>query len=334
MEIPFISEAVVSELLTVKDAITVIERALRDQADGRAQNLPRQRLRVGSASLHMLAASWEGGGVYGQKVYSVGPGGSQFWVLLYRIDGRPYALVEAQRLGQVRTGAATGVATRALARSDAKRVGVIGSGYQMRSQVEAVCEVRSISEIRAWSPTRERLEAFCDEMSERVELPIRPAKSASDAVAEADIIVTLTTAAIPVLTGADVKPGTHLNVAGSNQVVRREVDVDVVRRASCVVTDDVEQARIESGDLIAAVAESALHWKAVQRLADVVAKPSLGRARGEDITLFKSHGVGLWDIATAVWVAEQAIASGRSTTVSLATGPDNTAPARFRGIGT
>lgn len=334
MEIPFISEAVVAELLSVRDAMEPIERALRDQARGHAENLPRQRLHVGTASLHMLAASWAGGGVYGQKVYSIGAGGAQFWVLLYRTDGRPYALIEAQRLGQVRTGAATGVATRALARPDASRVGVIGSGYQMRSQVEAICAVRPVEEVRAWSPTRERLQAFCSEMSNRLGLPVRAARSATEAVAEADIVVTLTTASTPVLGGEDLQSGTHLNICGSNRIQSREVGADVVRMAACVVTDDVEQARIESGDLVGAVADGALQWDAVQRLADVVADPSSGRKRDQDITLFKSHGVGLWDVAVAAWIAERAIASERFVRVPLATGPDVLAPALFHGTTT
>lgn len=331
MGLPFISEAVVAELLTMGDAITVIERAMRDQASGKAENIPRHRLRLGSSSLNMLAASWEGGGVYGQKVYSVGSGGSQFWVLLYHADGRPYALVEAQRLGQVRTGAATGVATRALARPNAQRVGVIGSGYQMRTQLEAVCLVRPIVEVRAWSPTRERLRVFCDEMSGRLGVLVRPADSITEAVEGADIIITLTTSPTPVLTGAEVLEGVHLNVAGSNHPVHREVDSDVLRRATCIITDDLEQARAESGDLIAAVAEGTMGWETVQRLADVVMTPSLGRMRDEDITLFKSHGIGLWDVATAAWVAERAITTGRSATVDLASGPDALAPLRFYG---
>ena len=329
MGIPFISEAVVSELLTVKDAISVLERALKDQANDRAENLPRQRLQVGKASLNMLAASWEGGGVYGQKVYSVGPEGSQFWVLLYHTNGTPYALVEAQRLGQIRTGAATGVATRALARTDAKRLGVIGSGYQMRSQVEAICAVRPVQEVRAWSPTRERLQTFCNEMSDRLGVPVRPANSASDAVTQADIVAVLTTASSPVLFGTDIRPGMHINLAGSNHAARREVNAEVIRRAVHVVTDDLAQARTESGDLIGAVNEGALNWEAVRRLADVVANPHFGRSRPEEVSVFKSHGIGLWDVATAAWIAEKAIALGKHADVGLATGPDAAAPARF-----
>jgi alanine dehydrogenase len=327
--LPFISEAAVAEVLTVSDAILVIDRVMRDQAAGLAENSPRQRLRVGEASLHMLAASWEGGGVYGQKVYSVGPGGSQFWVLLYHSDGRPFALVEAQRLGQIRTGAATGVATRALARDDSRRVGVIGSGYQMRTQLEAVCSVRPIDEVLAWSPNAQRLEIFCREMSKRLGIPVRPAPSPGKAVAGADVVITLTTAHTPLLTAEDVQAGMHLNVAGSNHPDRREVDSSLIARASSVVTDDVDQARVESGDLIAAVTEGALQWETVQRLAEVVVEPKLGRGSGEDVSLFKSHGIGLWDVATAAWVAEMAVAAGLARSIDIASGPDSLAPQRF-----
>lgn len=329
MSIPFISEAVVNELIRVQDVIPVIEQAMRDQARGLARNIPRQRLKIGEASLNMLAAAWEGGGVYGQKMYSVGPGGAQFWVLLYRSDGRPYAIVEAQRLGQVRTGAATGVATRALANPDAHHVGLVGSGYQMRTQLQAVCAVRPIDEVRAWSPTAERLNAFCAEMTDVLGVPVRPARSAAEAVKDVDIVVTLTTAKEPVIAADHIAPGTHLNVAGANHPERREVHSSVVERASLVVTDDVEQAHVESGDLLAAVRDGALRWEDVGRLADVVADPASVRTSATDITLFKSHGIGLWDVAAAQWVAEKAIATNRATMVELATGPDASAPQRF-----
>lgn len=329
MGIPFISEAVVDDLISVKEAIPVIEQAMLDQARGLAFNVPRQRIKVGDASLNMLAASWEGGSVYGQKVYSVGPGGAQFWVLLYHSDGRPLAIVEAQRLGQVRTGAATGVATRALANQDAHRVGLLGSGYQMRTQLEAICAVRPVDEVKAWSPTAERLNTFCLQMSDAVGVPVNPTRSATDAVTDVDIVVTLTTAKDPIVAADDIAHGTHVNVAGSNHATRREVHSDVVGRASCVVTDDLEQAHVESGDLLAAVRDGALHWNEIVRLADAVADPANCRKSVTDVTLFKSHGIGLWDVAVAKWVAEKAIATSRATEVELATGPDISAPARF-----
>lgn len=333
MAVPFIREAAVAQILTVEDSIAVVERALCDQAVGKAENLPRQRLKVGSASLHMLAASWEGEGVYGQKIYSVGPEGSQFWVLLYHADGRPYAILEAQRLGQIRTGAASGIATRALARKDSRRVGVIGSGYQMRTQLEAVCSVRPIEAVKAWSPNAERLQTFCDEMSESLHLPVSAATSAAEAVIDADVIVTLTTAASPVLRGGEVREGVHLNIAGSNRPDRREVDATLFRRANCVVTDDIAQARTESGDLISAIDEGALTWESVRRLSDVVADPDAGRLTATDITLFKSHGIGLWDIAAASFVAERAIEQGLASQIEIDSGPDVLAPKRFRGRG-
>lgn len=331
--LPFIDEVAVAQLLSVPMAIDAIEAAMRDLATGNAENVPRQRVSVPGASLNMLAASWIGAGVYGQKVYSVGPGGSQFWVLLYHADGRPYAVVAAQRLGRIRTGAATGVAARALARSDSRTLGVIGTGYQMRTQVEAVCAVLPIEQVRAWSPTASRREAFCEELADELGVPVSSAGSAEAAVRGADIVVTLTTSAEPVLPAAALEPGMHVTAAGSNHATRRELGTEAVRRADVVVADDIRQARAEAGDLIMAAAEGALAWDDVLPLATVVADPSRARRRDSDITLFKSIGIGLWDIACASRVAEAAIRAGRFRELDLLSGADADAPARFhRGI--
>lgn len=329
ISLPFIDEVAVGQLLSVPVAIEAIENAMRDLGTGKAENAPRQRLKVDKASLNMLAASWDSGGVYGQKIYSVGPAGSMFLVLLYHSDGRPYAIVSAQRLGRIRTGAATGVASRALARPDSRVLGVIGTGYQMRTQIEAVCTVLPIEQVQAWSPTATSRELFCDEMTTNLGIPVASADSAEAAVEGADVVVTLTTAATPVLPSSAVRSGMHITAAGSNQAARRELESETIRRANLVVADDLRQARTEAGDLIIAASEGALMWEKVLPLSSILAGSSRGRTRESDITIFKSIGIGLWDIACAKEIAQAAIQAGLFTELDLVSGTDADAPARF-----
>ncbi len=293
-----ITEQTVTENLKVPAVIREVRAALIDQAHDRAENMPRRRLRVGSSLLHMLAASWAARGVYGQKIYSVTPNGPEFYVLLFPVDGGQGVFIEADRLGQLRTGSATGVASKALARPDSRVLGVIGSGYQMRTQVEAVCHELPIERIQVWSPTEENRLKFAAEMTGRLGKPVLAVDSVDEATENADVINVLTTSREPVLEARHLRPGVHVNAAGSNRIGQQEIHTDVLAAAQLVVTDDLEQAKVESGDLVPAVETGLLDWADVRRLADVVADPPV---RGEsDITFFKSHGLGLWDVAAAV----------------------------------
>lgn len=328
-QLPFVDEATVGALLTVGDAIDAITKAMVDLDGGLAENQPRRRLSVNGSSLNMLAASWVGNGVYGQKVYSVGPGGAQFWVLLYHVDGRPLAVVAAQRLGRIRTGAATGVATHALARDNASVVGVIGTGYQMQTQVEAVAQVRRLTRVQAWSRDPEGRASFCRVMTERIGVPVVDAGSAHGAVDGADVVITLTTSKAPVLPTDALEAGMHVVAAGSNHAASAELDPEAVGRMDVVVVDDLEQGKRESGELIAAQRAGLFDWSSALPMSRVVADRTSGRSDPAQVTLFKSNGIALWDVACAAKVAELAIAAGRVRYLDLATGPDTDAPARF-----
>lgn len=294
----YITEETVHETLRMEAVINHVRQALVDQAAGEAENMPRRRLRVGKSLLHMLAGSWAARGVYGQKTYSATPRGVEFYVQLFSSDGTMSVLIEADRLGQLRTGAATGVASKALARPDSRVLGVIGSGYQMRTQVEAVCRELPIESVQVYSRTEANRLRFAAEMTGKLDLPVLAVDSVEAAVADADVINVLTTSRTPVLEVSHLSPGVHVNAAGSNRVGQQEIATQVLARSDLVVTDDLEQAKSESGDLIPAVSEGTLSWEAVARLADVVANPP---DRAPDaVTLFKSHGLGLWDVAAAV----------------------------------
>jgi len=308
----FLREANVAALLTIGEAIEAVEAAFRALGEGRAENRPRARVHVPGGVLHVMSAGLPDAGVLGLKAYTGFRSGVRFLVLLYSAeDGRLLAVIEANRLGQMRTGAASAVATRALARADVHTIGLIGTGWQAQAQLEAVCMVRPIQAVRVYSPTRSHLQAFATTMSETLGLPVTPAASAQAAVQGADIVITATSARDPVLQGEWLRPGQHINAIGSNQAARRELDTAAVMRCDRIVVDSQEQARIEAGDLIAPITEGRLSWERVDELAAVLVGRAPGRASDADITLFKSLGLAIEDVAVAARVYAHALAQGR-----------------------
>lgn len=296
----------------MEKAIELVEAGFLDLAAGRARNHSRQRLQLdASASLHYMAAVDLASGYLGIKVYSTHPQtGAHFTVLLYAADGRPLASIEANALGQIRTGAASGVATRRLARPDAAVVGLIGSGFQAETQLQAVAKVRRVREVRVFSRSAERRKQFAAGMAASLGLSVTAVETAERAIRGCDIAITATNARDPVLLGEWLEPGMHINAIGSNHARRRELDAAAVNRASRIVADSVEQSKIESGELIAAFEQHPDGWERVAELADVVSGKAPGRQTQDDITLFKSNGVALEDIAVGGYVYQQAMARG------------------------
>lgn len=297
----FFTESDVRRLLPMRDTIKLMRRVFAELAAGQAQNQPRRRLVVPSGSaLHSMAGAF--GKYFGTKIYSTNPRhGAHFLFLLYAAaDARPLALFEANYLGQIRTGAVSGLATDLLARPEAATLAVIGTGFQARSQLEAVLAVRPIREVRAWSRSLEGRYRFVHEHAEPLGVLVQAAHSAEEAVRGADIIVTATNSREPVLEAGWVAPGVHINAMGSNQSKRRELPAELVRRAELIVADSVEQARIESGDLLMALDEAG--WQRVHELKDVTARPEPAGA----ITIFKSNGLAVEDVAAAAHVYESA----------------------------
>jgi ornithine cyclodeaminase/alanine dehydrogenase-like protein (mu-crystallin family) len=303
-------EEVVQALLPITDAIEALERAFRAQAEGRAVNLPRQRVRWPGGTLHVMAAGDPGSGYVGLKAYTAVGGQTRFVVLLFHAEsGELLAIIEADRLGRLRTGAATGLATRYLARPNAQVVGMIGAGRQAAAQLMAVCAVRSIAEARVYSPTPERRAAFAHRMRETLGIPVQAVERPEAAVEGADILITITSAREPVLRGAWLRPGVHLNAAGSNALLRRELDEEAIARADLVVIDSRVQGQIEAGDFLEPLERGRLQWERVYELRDVVAG-RVGRAHPEQITMFKSLGIALEDVAVAAVAYERARAQG------------------------
>jgi ornithine cyclodeaminase/alanine dehydrogenase-like protein (mu-crystallin family) len=312
-----LTEDDVDRVLTMDACLEAVEAALAQWAEGRAANRPRARVAVPGAILHVLPAASSVLGRLAAKVYATTRGGNRFVVLLF--DARTsdlLAIIDADRLGQIRTGAATGVATRRLARPDAGILGILGTGWQARAQVEAIARVRPLREVRAWGRDRGRLIDFCAEVAKLSRIAVQPAASAEAAVRGADIVVTATSSAWPLLKGAWIAPGAHLNAIGSNRPDRREVDDDAVGRADLIVVDSLEQARLEAGDLImAAPVDGGPPLDRAVELADIVSGRHPGRQEARQVTLFKSLGLGLEDLAAASEAYDRALAAGLGRTI-------------------
>jgi ornithine cyclodeaminase/alanine dehydrogenase-like protein (mu-crystallin family) len=302
----FLAESDVRELLPMVKAIELMEALFHHLAAGEALNHPRRRLILPTgAVLHYMAGA--DGAYFGTKVYSTHPKhGAHFLFLLYRAaDAKPLAIFEANYLGQIRTGAASGYATKLLAREDAATLGVIGSGFQARTQIAAMRAVRPIRQVKVWSRSEEKRRTFareCDAV---------PASSAEEAVRGADIVITATNSREPVLADAWIAPGVHLNAMGSNQPQRRELPEELILRADLLAVDSLEQARMESGDLLLALPPH--RWGPnIVELKNVTSRPSASA-----ITIFKSNGTAAEDVASAGYVYERALAEARGKEIDV-----------------
>jgi len=298
----------VRRLLSMPDTVEVLEQAFAALAQNNALNRPRTRLVLANGVLHMLSAAAPSLGVLGFKAYTTFREGVRCVVMLFSAqNGQLLAIIEADWLGCMRTGAASGVATKYLARPDAKIVGLIGAGNQAITQLMGVCAVRQISGVYVYGRRPHECAIFCDEMTRLLNIDVKPVTTAQQAVEAADILVTATTSPDPVLRGEWLKPGCHINAIGSNWAQRRELDGSTLQLSSLIVTDSREQARIEAGDLIIPANEGLFDWNEVYNLADVIVGYAPQRELPDDITLYKGIGIALEDIAAAEYVCRLAV---------------------------
>lgn len=308
----FIREDEVRSLLPMEAALEAVEGVFRLKGENRADNRPRQRPRIERAMLQAMPGAVAGVGL-GLKAYTVTPSGVRYLVLLWdEASGELLALLEAGELGRIRTGAASGVATRHLAREECVTVGLLGAGFQAASQLEAMCAVRPIREARVYCRSEARRRTFAEENADRLGIAINAVGSPEEA-AECDIVVTITNAANPLFPAGSLKEGAHVNAAGSNRGAHAEIGADVLQRAARIFIDDREQGRSEAGDIIRAVSEGAITWNRVQELSELLAGRAGGRGGDSEITLFESLGVAIEDIAVARYVYDRAVEQGAGT---------------------
>lgn len=312
MAVLLLTEDDVRRILTMDLALGAVEAALRKLALDEGQNTPRARVQTDHAMLHVMSASVKTLGFLAYKAYATARGQpAPFHVALY--DGRTAALlafIQADYLGQVRTGAASGVATQYMSRPDATEVGLFGSGKQARTQLQAVCRVRHVRHVTVYSPNEERRRTFAQEMSRDCDTEIEPVQRPEMAAADKDIVITATSSREPVLRGEWLAEGTHLNVIGSNFLGKAEVDDTTLRRCDRIVVDSKEQARLEAGDFVQPLEEGVIHWADVHELGQVIVGRYPGRAHPQDMTLFKSLGIAVEDLAVAAAVYQKAKTEG------------------------
>ena len=307
-----INETELRAVLTMPQALDAVEEISRKQSTGEVVVHPRRRFELpGGGFFHYMAAADYSAGYVAMKQYTYVRGKLQFLVPLYEMaTGDLLAQIEADYMGQLRTGAASGVATKYLARKDSRIAAIIGTGGQARTQLEAVALVRKLESARAYGRDSAKRQKFCTEMSERIGIPVHPCSSVAEAVRGADIISTATTASQPVVRGADLAPGAHINAIGANHAHKRELDDEAVASADVIVVDSVEQSRQEAGDLLIAFHGDEICWTGVKKLSEIVAGKASGRTSDSEVTLFKSNGIASWDLAVAMQVYAKAKEKG------------------------
>jgi len=263
-----INEAEVRQLLTMPMAIAAVEEVSRKQAEGIVVVHPRRRFELaGGDFFHYMAAMDGGAGLVAMKQYTYVKGKLCFLVPLYSTEtGELLALIEADYMGQLRTGAASGVATKYLAQKLARSAAIIGTGGQARTQLEAIHSVRMLDSVYVYGRNPERRKRFCEEMSESLGINIYPMDSSTAAVQNAEIVCTATTSSQPILRGADVIPGVHINAIGANHA-----HIPFLKQKE--------------------------RWSQVFELAQLVADKAPGRTKEMQVTLFKSNGIASWDLA-------------------------------------
>lgn len=310
----YLTEEEVGSLLTMELAVEALESAFRARAAGEAHNSPRRRLPTSTGAYNFMAASWRSHNLVGHKSYAGGRPGIEFHVMLYdTARNELMAVLEANRMGQVRTGAASGVATRHMAREEpGMTVGIIGSGYQAETQLEAVAHVRDVASAKAYSRSAENRVRYAQMMSEKLDIAVEPVDTAL-AAADSDIVCVITSSAEPALLGDWLSAGTHVNAAGNNSWMKRELDTKAVAAASVVAVDDVAQAMTECGELMRAAETGHFSWDNAIPIHDVVSGTRAGRGSPQDITLFESQGIALEDIAVCERVVQLARARGIGT---------------------
>ena len=309
--IRYLTESDVQKLLTMPLALEWMEEAHKALAEHRAIDVPRARIHLPAGTQHVLQAAVPELKVIGFKYYYTRPTGKSFYVHLMNTEtAKLEAIIEAVWMSMVRTGAASGVATRHLANQDASVLGQIGAGYQGQSQLEAVCQVGKIKSAKVFARNRDKLVAFCDKMSKTTGVTVRPAESAEAAVRGAQIVNVITKSVEPVLRGEWLEPGQHINAAGSNALTRREIDDAGVKKCEVITVDGRGTARNECGDLLPAVEKGWLRWDYLTEIGEVIAGKAPGRTSARQITLYESHGMGLQDVYVGAKVLELARSRG------------------------
>ena len=314
----FLSESDVKQLLTVEMAIEAVESAHRDLSLGQAQDTPRARTRLPKTILHILQGALPAQGVLGYKAYTSNRSGNRFLVHVFNAEtGELRGVLEADYLGMIRTGAASGLAARTLARADARVAGVFGAGWQAEGHVRAICAALPLQKVKVFSRKTEKLTSFCQRLSQMTGVEVVPAGSPEETVRGSDLIGTVTTAAQPLFDAEWLEAGTHINAAGSNALIRQELSEATLKRCAGIYVDSVPAALAEAGDLLPLLEKGRLHARQLIELGDVLTGRQAGRQTTEEVTVFESQGMAIQDLAVAVRLLTAAELSGLGSKLPL-----------------
>ena len=307
----FLKEDDVRQAVTMDDMLEAIESMQQHFGLGEASNLARRHLNTSAGTLAVMGGALVYDGLLGVKTYTVVGGNHSFQVSLYDASSGSLLLyTQANRLGQLRTGATTGIAVKYLSKHDAATVGIIGTGYQAATQLEAVCKVRSIKRIIAYSRTPERRDAFASSMTEALGIEVISASSNQEAVNGSDIVICIAASTEPVLHGDWLTPGATVIGAGPTTWRIQEVDDAVLDQADKIFVDSAEQAPLEAGDMAGMADRGLLQWSQLTELRHVVAGTVTGRDSDDQIIYAKLMGTGVADVAAAKLAYDRARALG------------------------
>ena len=304
----FIPEAVVANLIDFPRTLTILTAALESQGSGTATNRSRIRIPIKAGTYNLMAAADISKNVVGLKVYTVSKSGAPMLIVLHAADGSGLlAVIEGGKISGCRTGAISGISAKHMARSGKHTLGVIGSGFQARAQILGIlAAVSTIERVLVFSRNTEKVSSFVNSISGEVKVPVSVVTSSEQICAESTIIALITNSSEPVIKTDQIKPGTHVIAAGNNTWLKGEFEPSLATKARTVVVDDVDQARIEAGELMRASELGLFNWDRAVPLADVITGFRTARHSDEDITLFCSQGIALLDVAVAADVYRQA----------------------------
>ncbi len=314
----FLTENDVKQVLTATMALEALESAHRDLALGQAQDTPRARTRLPQTVLHILQGALPAQGVLGYKAYTSNRSGNRFLVHLFdAATGSLLAVIEADYMGMIRTGAASGVAAKWLARPETRVAGVFGAGWQAEGHVRAICAAVPLERVKVFSRNREKLDDFCRRMSETTGVAVVPAASAEETVRDSGLVGTVTTAAQPLFDAEWLAPGVHINAAGSNALIRQELSEATLRRCALIAVDAVPTALAEAGDLLPLLEKGRLHARQLVELGDIIVGKHGGRSAAEQVTVFESQGMAIQDLAVGLRVLAAARERGLGVELPL-----------------
>ncbi len=307
----FLSESDVRRVLTIEMALDGVESAHRELALGQAVDIPRARTRLPQTALHILQGGLPAQGILGYKAYTSNRSGNRFLIHLFdAASGQLKAVIEANYLGMIRTGAASAVAAKWLARPDASVAGVFGAGWQAEGHIRALSAVLPLERVKVYSRKQDRLLAFCKRLGELTGIAVVAAETPEETVRGSDVIGTVTTASHPLFEADWLEAGTHINAAGSNALIRQELSEAAIRRCDLLAVDSVPTALAEAGDLLPLFEKGRLHPRQLVELGEIIVGRHAGRGDAGEITLFESQGLAIQDLAVASRVLAAAEALG------------------------